>query len=508
MHLGDPKMWYGVPGADAIKLEAAMRKHLPEVTQLSPSVLKSEGVPVYRVVQNPGDFVLTFPRAYHAGFNCAEAVNVAPVDWLAHGQNGIELYLDAVEGKLSAIYRWARQDLGLALSSYVNKERQLAGKLSCKPEESVVKETSSGLPIASVKKEKNDGNAALLTRASSSAFPLPKDKQSREPLASFMPDNTSHGIEGTKNGFQSKCDESIKSVPAYTTQVTQLSVDGGSCSKKLSTDKREVKGTSGLGDGDVILLSDDEGEEENNSIPSRDTVGKQTVNWGNSDKPVATASIDGARVTEGGVNGSLGSDSVKVLRIMQMLKYIVDLIKKLILLLELRLVKVNLTTPTKALQKNSAQEEENMRVLSRAQFLIKVILNIINKGFRHEASLSQKTSPADFQVTATCQVSLEHCPNEVFAHLSAGKCWDMVRERANQEIANQHKLGKLKLPPLQPPGSVDGMEMFGFTTPAITQVIQAMDQNRVCSEFWRFKPLAQSSLAMESLKHNKIRDLE
>ncbi|KAM3378275.1 hypothetical protein P3S68_010688 [Capsicum galapagoense] len=106
------------------------------------------------------------------------------------------------------------------------------------------------------------------------------------------------------------------------------------------------------------------------------------------------------------------------------------------------------------------------------------------------------------------QVSLEHCPNEVFAHLSAGKCWDMVRERANQEIANQHKLGKLKLPPLQPPGSVDGMAMFGFTTPAITQVIQAMDQNRVCSEFWRFKPLAQSSLAMESLKHNKIRDLE
>ncbi|PHT75009.1 hypothetical protein T459_22286 [Capsicum annuum] len=306
-------MWYGVPGADAIKLEAAMRKHLPEViesnlhlikkvTQLSPSILKSEGVPVYRVVQNPGDFVLTFPRAYHAGFNCAEAVNVAPVDWLAHGQNGIELY----QGKLSAIYRWARQDLGLALSSYVNKERQLAGKLSCKPEESVVKETSSGLPIASVKKEKNDGNAALLTKASSSAFPLPKDKQSREPLASFMPDNTSHGIEGTKNGFQSKY-------------------------------KREVKGTSGLGDGDVILLSDDEGEEENNSIPSRDTVGKQTVNRGNSDKPVATASIDGARVTEDGVNGSLGSDSVKVLRIMQMLKYIVDLIKKLILLLELRL---------------------------------------------------------------------------------------------------------------------------------------------------------------------------
>ncbi|CAI9767516.1 unnamed protein product [Fraxinus pennsylvanica] len=108
MHWGAPKIWYGVPGSDALKLEAAMRKHLPDlfegqpdllhklVTQLSPSILISEGVPVYRCVQNPGDFVLTFPRAYHAGFNCgfncAEAVNVAPVDWLSHGQNAIQLY--------------------------------------------------------------------------------------------------------------------------------------------------------------------------------------------------------------------------------------------------------------------------------------------------------------------------------------------------------------------------------------------------------------------------------
>lgn len=67
-----------------------------QVTQLSPSILKSEGVPVYRTVQHSGEFVITFPRAYHSGFNCgfncAEAVNVAPVDWLMHGQNAVELY--------------------------------------------------------------------------------------------------------------------------------------------------------------------------------------------------------------------------------------------------------------------------------------------------------------------------------------------------------------------------------------------------------------------------------
>ncbi|XP_024398635.1 putative lysine-specific demethylase JMJ16 isoform X2 [Physcomitrium patens] len=108
MHWGAPKIWYGVPGSAADKLEAAMKKHLPDlfseqpdllhklVTQLSPSFLKPEGVPVYRLVQQPGDFVITFPNAYHsgfnAGFNVAEAVNVAPVDWLPHGQAAVELY--------------------------------------------------------------------------------------------------------------------------------------------------------------------------------------------------------------------------------------------------------------------------------------------------------------------------------------------------------------------------------------------------------------------------------
>lgn len=65
---------------------------------------------------------------------------------------------------------------------------------------------------------------------------------------------------------------------------------------------------------------------------------------------------------------------------------------------------------------------------------------------------------------------MEHCPSEVFVHVSAAKCWEMVRERVNYEITKQHKLGRMNLPPLQPPGSLDGMEMFGFSTPAIVQV--------------------------------------
>lgn len=233
--------------------------------------------------------------------------------------NELNVLVDALEGKLSAIYRWARQDLGLALSSYVNKERQvagIAGKLSLKPEESVLKEASAGPSIASVKKEKDDGTSALLMKASSSAFSPHKDKLSREPLASesikasSMPDNASHGIEGAQNGFQGRS-ESLKVGPVYRTPVTQLSVEGGLCHKKLSTDKREVKGTSSLNDV-VILLSDDEGDEMDNSIPSKDTAGKQTVNMGNNDKPVPTTSIDSARVTKDGINCSPSSESMKV----------------------------------------------------------------------------------------------------------------------------------------------------------------------------------------------------
>uniref|UniRef100_A0A2P2KJF8 Uncharacterized protein n=3 Tax=Rhizophora mucronata TaxID=61149 RepID=A0A2P2KJF8_RHIMU len=64
----------------------------------------------------------------------------------------------------------------------------------------------------------------------------------------------------------------------------------------------------------------------------------------------------------------------------------------------------------------------------------------------------------------------------------------MVRERVNQEITKQHKLGRANLPPLQPPGSLDGLEMFGFSSPAIVQAIEALDRIRVCTDYWDSRP--------------------
>ncbi len=105
-HFGSTKTWYGIPADDAEKFENAMREAVPElfetqpdllfqlVTLLTPEQLKKAGVRVYALDQRAGQFVITFPQAYHAGFNHGfnlnEAVNFAPKDWEPCGEMGVE----------------------------------------------------------------------------------------------------------------------------------------------------------------------------------------------------------------------------------------------------------------------------------------------------------------------------------------------------------------------------------------------------------------------------------
>uniref|UniRef100_A0A8B8DQC0 [histone H3]-trimethyl-L-lysine(4) demethylase n=1 Tax=Crassostrea virginica TaxID=6565 RepID=A0A8B8DQC0_CRAVI len=108
MHWGEPKTWYGVPGSMADLFEDVMKKSAPELfeaspdllhqltTIMNPNILMDHGVPIVRTNQHAGEFIITFPRAYHAGFNqgynFAEAVNFAPADWLPIGRACIEHY--------------------------------------------------------------------------------------------------------------------------------------------------------------------------------------------------------------------------------------------------------------------------------------------------------------------------------------------------------------------------------------------------------------------------------
>ncbi|KAI9828378.1 MAG: hypothetical protein M1832_002806 [Thelocarpon impressellum] len=105
-HFGATKTWYGIPAEDAERFENAMREAVPElfetqpdllfqlVTLLPPDQLRKAGVRVYALDQRAGQFVVTFPQAYHAGFNHGfnfnEAVNFAPSDWQPSGRMGVE----------------------------------------------------------------------------------------------------------------------------------------------------------------------------------------------------------------------------------------------------------------------------------------------------------------------------------------------------------------------------------------------------------------------------------
>lgn len=81
LHQGAPKTWYGIPSADAERFEHVMRQELPALfsaqpdllfhitTMMSPEMLRERGVRVVKCEQRAGEFVVTFPRSYHAGFN-------------------------------------------------------------------------------------------------------------------------------------------------------------------------------------------------------------------------------------------------------------------------------------------------------------------------------------------------------------------------------------------------------------------------------------------------------
>ena len=98
LHTGAPKSWYSIQPSDRNRLESlaegyfanelrACKEYLRHKTKLfSPKLLQSCGLSYDTVVQRPGEFVVTFPGAYHAGFNhnfnIAEATNFATPRWL------------------------------------------------------------------------------------------------------------------------------------------------------------------------------------------------------------------------------------------------------------------------------------------------------------------------------------------------------------------------------------------------------------------------------------------
>lgn len=121
IHFGAPKFWYSVPQEHHERFERTMageslllliesgfqviisylgwfpndRTKCPEFLRhksflASPQKLAGQNIPLNRVVQLPGEFMLTYPHGYHSGFNlgfnCAESINFATETWVEIGR--------------------------------------------------------------------------------------------------------------------------------------------------------------------------------------------------------------------------------------------------------------------------------------------------------------------------------------------------------------------------------------------------------------------------------------
>uniref|UniRef100_A0A8D3DVV9 Lysine-specific demethylase 4B n=1 Tax=Scophthalmus maximus TaxID=52904 RepID=A0A8D3DVV9_SCOMX len=103
LHFGEPKSWYAIPPEHGKRLERLATGFFPnsfkgceaflrhKMTLISPSILKKYGIPFDKVItQEAGEFMITFPYGYHAGFNhgfnCAESTNFATLRWIDYGK--------------------------------------------------------------------------------------------------------------------------------------------------------------------------------------------------------------------------------------------------------------------------------------------------------------------------------------------------------------------------------------------------------------------------------------
>lgn len=140
IHQGAPKSWYGIPAEDAELFESVMKKAMPDlftqhkdllyqmVTQYSPRALVEAGVHVYHGVQNEGEFMITFPKGYHAGFNhgfnTAESCNFALEDWFPYGRECLKHYREVGRSSVISIEKLVINACKKKHPAYLNDKLQ------------------------------------------------------------------------------------------------------------------------------------------------------------------------------------------------------------------------------------------------------------------------------------------------------------------------------------------------------------------------------------------------
>ncbi|XP_041453619.1 protein Jumonji-like [Lytechinus variegatus] len=112
---------YGVPSSHCNKLEELLQSEVPDLCtyqqhclfrnnlhcMVPPSVLSSKSVPVYRLVQEPGEFIIVADKAARAnictGYSMSEAIPCASVNSLKHCIRAFEICQELKQSTLFSV---------------------------------------------------------------------------------------------------------------------------------------------------------------------------------------------------------------------------------------------------------------------------------------------------------------------------------------------------------------------------------------------------------------------
>ncbi|KAL0352734.1 UNVERIFIED_CONTAM: Lysine-specific demethylase [Sesamum angustifolium] len=445
LHWGDPKVWYGVPGSHASALENAMRKHLPDlfeeqpdllnelVTQLSPSVVKSE-------------------------------VNVAPIDWLRHGQSAIELY--------SAQHHKTSISHDKLLLAAAGRAVQALWDITV-----LKKENSENLRWKSV-----CGKMGFFQAIKTRVYLEEKRIECLPEVMRFQKMQKDFDLDTERECFSCFYDLHLFAA------CCDCSSDKFACLKHAN----------------LICRCDPE---------NRLVLLRYTIDELNTLVKALEESMDA-------VEAWVFKDRDRPLDSKNVGDCILDAHKKLFgfdlfpstVQLNTSLKSEHMEQPINEFPKVDSYSERRTSFCIEPINFGSVVFGkpwfnkdaIYPQGYKSRVKFFNICNPL-IRSSYTSEivdggllgplfkVSLEEHPQESFVHVSAEECWELVLQRLNQEITRQKCLGKQGLPPVQPSSSINGLEMFGLLSPSIVQAIEALDPYHKCTEYWENKLLKKKS---------------
>ncbi|KAB0795904.1 hypothetical protein PPYR_09965 [Photinus pyralis] len=180
LHTGGNKIWYGIPDSMSELFRSALLKLVPnycrnkslwlpsDTAMVPPSLLVENKVSLCRVIQEPGQFIVVFPKAFTSslctGYVVSESVYFAPINWLQRAQavfnelqNNCEPSMFSLEKLIISIANDARSSVEVLkliipiIEAFCDKEKSSIGKLT---QLGLTIKERFPLPETSVKKRK------------------------------------------------------------------------------------------------------------------------------------------------------------------------------------------------------------------------------------------------------------------------------------------------------------------------------------------------------------------